>query len=220
MKTIERIILFLSLAVLCPLFGFLAGWWLFYPLLPDARILIPVILGVGLGLLVNLFFLKRWMKQAHQMSLWIWAAIYGFYTIGVFGFFMGVPVFNVLLGIPAGILMAGRLVENKTEAAPGTKFASRTAWFTTGVLSLVCLVSAYLALRDTFTAANLEGMLALPFEVTQTMIGALILAGGLGLLVGEWLLTFLTTKITFSSLSRGKGLSEGIEKDPKSFKTP
>jgi positive regulator of sigma E activity len=208
MKTIERIILFLALAVLCPLIGFLAGWWFFYLLLPDARILIPVFFGMGLGFLANFFFLKRWMNQAHQMSLWIWAAFYGFYMIGVFGFFMGVPIFNIFLGIPAGILMAGRLVEYKAEPAQMEKIALRTAWFTTGVLSLVCLASAVLALRDPYTAGNLEGMLALPFEVTQPMIWALILTGGLGLLAGQWLLTFLTTKISFSALSRGMRLSD------------
>jgi hypothetical protein len=211
MKTIERIILFLVLAAIFPLIGFLAGWWLFYQIMPDAWIMIPVFIGLGLGLLANFFFLKCWMMKAYRMSLWIWAAIYGFYSVGVFGFFMGVPVFNVFLGIPAGILMAGRLAADNAEPTQVRKTTLGTSWFTTGVLSLVYLVSALLALGDPYTAGNLEGMLALPFEVTRTMIWALILIGGLGLLVGEWLLTFLTTKITFYALSRGIGLSEGIE---------
>ncbi len=208
MKTIVRIILFLVLAAIFPLIGFLAGWWLFFTILPDAWILIPVFIGLGLGVQVNFFFLKHWMKNAYQMNLWIWAAIYAFYTVGLFGFFMGVPVFNVLLGIPAGILMAGRLAAIKAEPVPVRKATLCTAWFTTGILGLVCLASAVLALSDPYTAGNLEGMLALPFEVTRTMIWALILIGGSGLLAGEWLLTFLMTKMTFSTLSSGKGLPD------------
>ncbi len=51
------------------------------------------------------------------------------------------------------------------------------------VLFAICGASAYLALSDTHTAANLEGMLSLGFPLTQPMLLAIILAGGALLLV-------------------------------------
>ena len=67
--------------------------------------------------------------------------------------------------------------------------AKQASAFTTGVLAVACTASATLALVDPYTAANLEGMLGLGFEVTRPMIVALIIVGGAVLLGMQWTLT-------------------------------
>jgi len=53
-------------------------------------------------------------------------------------------------------------------------------------MAFICVSSAFLALLDPSTAANLEGMLRLNFDVTQVMIIALIVVGGGSLLIMHW----------------------------------
>jgi hypothetical protein len=128
-------------------------------------------------------------------------AVYLFYSIGVFGFFMGVPVFNTALAIPAGFVVGGRLAAENADRQQAWKTAQRTAWFTTGVLALVCAVSAFIALVSTSTAGDLRGMLGLGFEVSQAMIIGLILVGGTVLLSVCWGLTIFCVRLTQHLLS-------------------
>jgi hypothetical protein len=60
---------------------------------------------------------------------------------------------------------------------------AKAVWFSTGVLAAFCAASAWLAVNDRTTAANLEGMFRLGFHVTDGMIWGIILIGG-ALLLG------------------------------------
>ena len=76
---------------------------------------------------------------------------------------MGVPVFNLLLGVPAGFLMGRRLMIFRAGEEHINQLGRWTQVFTTSVLGLFCLASAVLALGDPSTGANLRGMLGLGF---------------------------------------------------------
>ncbi|PTY04302.1 hypothetical protein DB347_20630 [Opitutaceae bacterium EW11] len=128
------------------------------------------------------------------MSWWLWMAIYGFYSVGMLGFFMGVPVFNVALAVPAGVLVGRKLAFDGSDAAGARSSAKKAAAFTAGVLFVVCLASATVALNSPSTGADLQGMLSLPFVVTQDMIIALVVCGGLLLLGTDWWVTVKATE--------------------------
>ena len=200
MKKIETTTRFIILALIFPIMGLLAGWWLFFNRLPDARILIPAFGGLLLGVVVDAIFLKRWIQKANRASLWIWGLVYLFYAICTFGFFMGVPVFNVVLGIPAGILFASRLRAAQTPSDEVPASARRCAWFTTLVMLIICMASAGIALLDPYTAANLEGLFRLPFHLTSGMIWGLIIIGGTITLAVQWLLTHTVVRRTYQWL--------------------
>ena len=93
-----------------------------------------------------------------------------FYSVGMLGFFMGVPVFHVALALPAGVFVGRWLVHCGADFPRVQQTARETALFTTSVLGLVCLASASIALASPSTAADLQGMLRLPFRVTRAMI--------------------------------------------------
>lgn len=108
---------------------------------------------------------------------------------------MGVPVVNVGLAIPAGAFIGRKLAHQSASSDTEKQLTLKTNLFTTGVMAFICASSAFLALRDPTTAANLEGMLRLNFEVTQGMIITLIAVGGLALLGLHWWLVAVTIRV-------------------------
>lgn len=186
MNTIEKAFLGIILGAIFPLVGFLVGWWSTSQLLANVWVFTIALVGLSLGLVVDGFLLKKWVARAYEMDVRIWMGISFFYSICVFGFFMGVPIFNTALAIPAGLIIGRKLAHQPVSAEEIKRLKLRTNLFITGVMAFICVSSAFLALRDPTTAANLEGMLRLNFEVTRGMIIALIIVGGMALLGLHW----------------------------------
>jgi hypothetical protein len=110
---------------------------------------------------------------------------------------MGVPIFNVFIGVLAGIYTTRKAVKNKTNLIVFKQNLRRTAWFCVSILFCICAGSAYIALKDPFTAGNLEGMLQLNFAVTQQIIEAIIIFGGFALLVLQYWIVYITGILTW-----------------------
>ncbi len=195
-SNIERFAFGLILAPLSPLAGLLGFWWTSFALLPERWIAICAISGFALGILADIFLLKNLVARAHQYGEISWTAIYLFYTMGMFGFFMGLPVFNATLAIPAGFVVGGKLARNLADRSKVRATTLRTCIFTTSILTCICIITAMLALNETSMPAQLESMLFLPFTVTWGMIWGLILVGGAGLLAVNWVLTWLSVRLT------------------------
>ena len=95
-------------APIYPIFLFLVAWWVSVPLVPENQIFIFALTGLALGVIIDVIFLKRVLVFSYDLKMIIMAAIYLFYSAGIFGFFMGVPIFNVLPGLFAAIYIARR----------------------------------------------------------------------------------------------------------------
>ncbi len=180
--------------------GFVAGWWISIPLVPESRIFIWALAGLLVGVLVDAIFLKAGIRRAYSMKPRVWMALYLFYSVGMFGFFMGVPIFNVALALPAGFVVGGWLAHGGADSTRVKAAARRSAVFTTGVQALVCVASASLALASPSTASELQHMLGLPFRVSLGMILGIILGGGTFLLVLQWWLTCKCVELTYRYL--------------------
>jgi hypothetical protein len=201
MKTkIERFALGLILAPLAPIAGLLIFWWVSYALLPESWIPYCGLSGLGLGILADMIFLKKLINRAYNLGAVFWVTVLLFYSVGTFGFFMGVPLFNTALAIPAGFVIGGKLAHETTDGVRIRRASLRTSILTTSLMALVCVVSATLALLSPSTASDLRGMLGLGFEITRAMIWGLILVGGVGLLVVNWVLTGLSVHISYRYL--------------------
>jgi hypothetical protein len=196
----ERFALGLILAPVMPLAGLLGCWWSAYALLPETWIPFATIAGLLAGILADVFLLKKLLDR--RRSWLFWMAVFLFYSIGVFGFSMGVPVLNAALAVPAGFVAGSRLAADNLDRQQVRRTAQRTAWFTSGVLALVCAASASIALASPSTASDLQGMLGLGFEVKQEMIIGLILVGGAGLLAACWGLTVAAARLTYRFLQQ------------------
>jgi hypothetical protein len=112
----------------------------------------------------------------------------------MFGFFMGVPVFNILMGSVAGWYIGRRMSIHHNNCDTFKRTLRNTSIFCLSVMTLICIASATIALTDNSTAANLEGMLNLNFEVTQRMIIWIIIVGGLFLLISQYFLIKITAR--------------------------
>lgn len=203
MKTkLERLILGSILAPLAPLACLMTGWWAAYYLLPEHWIFLGAIIGFTLGILADIPLLKKLLHNTASLGDPFWMAVFLFYSAGMFGFFMGVPLFNLLLSLPAGFVLGDRLLGVKADESHIRTASQRAAAFTTAVMFLVCIASATFALIDPYTEANLQGMLGLSFNVTRNMVVGLIVIGGAGLLILNWWFTVLSTRASYKILQR------------------
>jgi hypothetical protein len=184
MKRFEKIVNRLIIGGTFPLlFGLLSMIAWFYLDKSESRAMIYLAAGLIFGLIIDLKFLKGWIKHRFDLSLWGMAGIYIFYNICVFGFFMGFPVFNLLLGLVAGYYFAIRIVSNKIHPEKQPKLINRVSVFTALVMTFICVSSAVIGLTDKYIGDNIQGMLGLNFEITKTMIVTLIFVGGFGLII-------------------------------------
>ena len=203
MKTqIEQFALGLILAPLAPIAGLLSFWWVSFALAPEGWIPYLTLSGLALGILADIFILKRLILHAYRLGTVFWLVVLLFYSVGTFGFFMGVPVFNAALAIPAGFVVGGKLARETVDTVRLRRVSRRACIVTTALMALVCVASAFFALISPSTPSDLRGTLGLGFEVTPTMIWGLILIGGVGLLAVNWVLTGLSVRITHHFLSR------------------
>jgi len=193
---IER--LFLSVLIgLLPLSVLgLAGWWISIPFVKEEQIVYYALAGLFAGILVDLVFLRRWTRKALTSSI-IWpAAVYLLYSVGVFGFFMGVPAFNLLLGPVWGYFMGMRLRAKHADKTEMERTARQSGFFTASVFALACVAALVLAWLDPSLEANIQGMFGLATPLGRSMILGLSAVAGLALIALEYLLTSVAVKFS------------------------
>jgi hypothetical protein len=172
-----------------PILCFLIGWWGSISLLADEYVKYAALGGFLLGIFIDILFLKKWIVNAYHINLAWLAVIYLFYSVGLFGFFMGVPVFNVLLGLFAGFYMGLRMADAGKSREEAEAFFKKTGYFTSFVLAVACAASLWLAATDASTAANINGMFALKNPLSQETILTLSGIGGVALVILEYIIT-------------------------------
>jgi hypothetical protein len=193
MKRFEKIISGLIIGGTFPLlFGLLSVITWFYLDKSDNRVVIYLTTGLLLGLMIDLKFLKGWINHRFDLPLWYIAGIYIFYNICVYGFFMGFPVFNVLLGLIAGYYFGNRICSNNIQPEKRSKLINQVSLFTGLIMTLICVSSGVIGLTDKTIGENIRGMLGLDFEITKIMILTVIFVGGFGLIATQYFVTRLT----------------------------
>lgn len=197
MRRIDHIIFNTLFGMVIPIAGFLLFWWgalLFTR--EDKNIAISALSGLILGLLIYAIIRRFWKYDVFHLYNNILISVYLFYSIGMFGFFMGVPVFQLVLGVIAGYYQAKRLIYRSGWRDYEAEI-SRTSRFTASVMGGVCLLSAGFALLSQSTPNDLKSMLHLPFDVTQPILIGLISVGGISLILLQYVLTRIIMKKVF-----------------------
>jgi len=180
--------------------SFLLFWWGGYLL--NYRDQLPgiAISGLIIGFIVCALTLSNWLKRAYSQKTWLLICLYLFYMVGIFGFFMGVPVFNIIPGILAAIYLSRKAIVHRFKSSDYQKTLKKLQKLTAAGLLLVCIFSAFLALNDPNTGANIKGMLGLTFTVTTGMIWGIIVIGGLALLAAQYSIIKVTGILTLKML--------------------
>jgi dihydrofolate reductase len=199
MKTYERIFLLVLFGAILPLILFLAGLLGGKILqVPDSSIFIFALSGLLIGILADFFFIGRLIDKAYKLKNY-WVILgYAFYSVLFFGFFMGVPVFNVGMALVGGFFIGRKLFHKKINEDEIKAEAKKFALFTTLVLFIICVASATIALTDKYTASGIQGMLASKVTITNGHLWGIIVVGGLILLVVNYFLSIKIVTQTFS----------------------
>lgn len=196
MSVFDRIFLFCIVAPLFPILFFLTGWWISLICIDNSLVFLPALAGLLIGILLDCKYLSFWVNRAYHMRKGVLLSIYVFYSVGIFGFCMGVPVFNIFLGVPTGIFIVRQSLFQKLPVEEIRQRIIKASWISVCFLIPVCFASAAIALTDPYTAENLMGMFRLPFMVTRGMIIGLILCGGSILIALQYGITTASARIT------------------------
>ncbi len=189
MKRFDRFFSAVVLGTIAPVTLMLTLWWGSVPFLKEQSqtILFLALSGFIFGAALDCTLLRRFLFRLFELPLSAFVVIEIFYSIMVYGFFMGFPVFNIFVGILGGYAIAKRSALLRTPMTEATRSSRRINRFSTVLLLFFCTCSAVLALRESTICSQVKGMLNLPFPVTMPMIWALILTGGGALLLLQYL---------------------------------
>ena len=191
MNIVEKTVMTIIFGSVLPILLFIAGWWGSFRLVPEKRVIIFAIFGLGLGILADALLLRKWLHTPYQTNSKILLLIYLFYSIGSFGFFMGVPVFNLLIGMAAGIFTGRQACLSQDNIIETKHKIAKVSVFTSVIMIIFCILSAVIALRDPIdTARNLEGMFRIQsFMISTAVIIGIIVIGGFLLVFFQYWLT-------------------------------
>jgi hypothetical protein len=186
---------------LVPLAAFFMATVLFTAIFFGTKVLGPWELWSLLpGLLIDVAFLKRWVKNTYTMSTKAIGAVYVFYSVCALGFFMGIPIGNIFLGILAGIYSARRFLLTSDSRSDAGDYFKRTAIFTAAVMVLICVLLALWAIAGRIPTAKFETSF-ISFTFTVPIFCTIVFAGGAFLVLLQYWLTVTTAKVA-SKLSR------------------
>lgn len=189
MNRIDRIIVTIIYGGVMPVFLFLAFWWSTIKIIPEKYIFVFAFSGILLGLVFDALYLKRIMKNIFDMNLIFPLLVFLFYSVCIYGFFMGVPVFNAVMGLIAGRYCALRAGYLRQDSEQKRKSGVCSAAVSSFVLAAFCAASAALAVNHKNTPNEIKHMLGLQFEINWTTIWMIIIIGGALLVVAEYYLT-------------------------------
>jgi hypothetical protein len=195
-KAVESFILGMFFG-LVPVAAFFIATVLFTAIVFDKEALGPWILWSLLpGLFIDILFLKRWVRSAYTMSAKAIGAVYIFYSVCAIGFFMGIPIGNIFLGILAGVYAARKMHFTRADEERRNQYSKNTAKFTAAVMVLICCLITLWAIAGKMTSYRFETPF-LSFTFTIPIFWAIVLAGGTFLVLLQYWLTNKTARLAF-----------------------
>jgi hypothetical protein len=191
MTSADRVFSRLVLGAIAPVTLMLVGWWGSLGIVGDGPwVAWSAFAGPVLGVLLDATLLRRWVDSLYDLSI---PALFGvslFYSVGIYGIFMGMPVANLLVGLVGGFAV-GRRAALRGEAADEAYGERRTACVgASALMGALCCATAWLGLSDPYTAGDLRGMLGLGFTPSSDLLRLLAVVGGVTLVGMEYLLTW------------------------------
>ena len=186
MTKTDKTVSLLVLGTLTPVCFLLLFWWGSIPFVEERLVPVMALLGLLAGAALDCTLLRRFVFRLFSLPVPALAALGACYSVLVYGFFMGFPVFNSLVGIAGGTIAARACVlQGLTEEETNKRLREINLFFL-GLLFVLCVCSAILALNEPTIGLQIKGMFSLPFDVTFGMVWALILLGGALLLVFQY----------------------------------
>lgn len=148
------------------------------------------------GFVIDIVFLKKWVRNAYQMNSKILAGIYIFYSVVAIAMGMGVPIFNFVLCIAGGIYIARKMHFAGADEETRRLAFKRMARFCAGVMVLICCLITLWAILGQMIGYEFETPW-LSFTFTVPVFFGVVVAGGAALVLLQYQLTSTAAKVTF-----------------------
>ena len=192
----DKLLFSVLFGIVMPILCFIIFWWGTFIFTDNHKVIIIVTLsGLGIGILISLLMKLIRKPDIYSVSIPELILVYLFYNGVLFTMFMGIPVFHLVLGVIAGYYWAKYMIHHK-EITDHEGEIRRISTFTAIVIGIVCLFSAAVALISKSTSEDLKNMFNLPFDISRPLLITFIVAGGLSLIIIQYLLVkFTMTKI-------------------------
>jgi hypothetical protein len=195
MRVFERSLSTIVLGAIAPVSLMLAGWWGSYGLLGDGPwIAWAALIGLAAGVALDLTVWRARLAGLYALSAPALTAVVAFYSVMIYGFFMGFVVANVLVGIGWGFVVGRRHAMQAVCAEQARSEARVAATAAATIMFALSCVTAWLALNEPTIASQMRGMFGLPFTPSTGALQTVALFGGLGLVAVEYVSTIATAR--------------------------
>lgn len=148
------------------------------------------------AILIDVLFLKKWTKNAYQMNAKIIGGLYAFYSICALGFFMGIPIGCIFLGVLAGVYAGRRVSLAGNNRISNRDYFRKVAVFSSAVMVLICALITLWAIAGKMIGYRVEVPIA--FTLTAPVFWAVVFIGGAFLVLLQYWLTSTAAKVTLN----------------------
>ena len=185
----ESIIVGSCIGIVVPVCCFFAAWWASVAVLPERVVSVFAFGGLGVGVLLDALFLRRWVARVYAADLRLFMLLYLWLSIITYAVSMGMPVTLLVPGVLAGAYMGRRL---RAEGAAAIGLASgirRASLFAAFVILCASAASSFLVLRERAPGLELQRMFNSNYEFSRSMIAGIVVGGGVILVLVQYVLT-------------------------------
>ena len=194
MSKVDKSISVVILGLIAPVVLLLTFWWGSIPFVPDRIIPYFAISGLVLGVILDVTLLRKFIFTLFTLPLYALITIEIFYSIMIYGFFMGLPVANSFVGILGAYIIAKSCIFKRNSQAEAKKSIHYNIIVSAVILCILCIFSAILALNESSICSQIKGMLNLPFDVTIQMVWLIIIVGGSLLITFQYYFSKLVSR--------------------------
>lgn len=199
---LDRLVSRIVLGTIAPVALMLAGWWGAVPFFgDDAAVGWFALAGFALGMLLDATLLRSHIDALYRLSGWSLGAVAVFYTVMIYGFFMGFPAVNLLVGIGWGFVVGRRHAADGLSGTRATYELRAAAISASAIMFALCCATAWLAFSEPWIASEVRGMLGLNFTPSMALLYAGSVLGGVTLVAGEAWLTRLAARFAATGLA-------------------
>jgi hypothetical protein len=215
MNKTERIIVGVAVGFLCPFLTFVFFWWTSaatakYSIMhfSDNDIAIAALTGLACGIVLDAFYLKRWIAYFYIANWKLLVPLYLCCSAIAVAFFMGLPFGNLILGTLAGTYVGRRKYHSDRKQDSIASTARRAAIFTALITAMEAVPIGLLALKEEIVERSLRAGLGIskPAIMGSIGVGSVILAC-IALATLQFWCTRAATRLAF-----GRGQAEAASR--------
>jgi type III secretory pathway component EscS len=182
MSKLENTIVGILLGGGCAWLSFVACWWtaamvhMYFGGVSINLVIAAALTGLLVGIVLDVLFLRRWIRGFYAARLWLLAIVYGALCVVAVASFMGLPVGTFALGLLAGAYAGRRQIHNPSRDIPRHGLR-RVALFAALLTAGAALPIGLLALQEPSARELFRTMLGIrPWGAGVVVISLLCMA--------------------------------------------